>query len=337
MKRLLIITDAWIPQVNGVVRTLQSTIKNLENDFEVKVISPNDFKGFCLPGYKEIKISIPFGISKMIEDFDPHSIHIATEGPLGWASRKWCIRNKYQFTTSYHTQFPEYIRAKYFIPAFLTYPILRKFHNAAFNVMVNTNEMKKRLDSKGFTNLCIWSRGVDTELFKPEGEFHPAMKDLYGPILLNVGRVSIEKNLPEFYELNHIGTKVQVGSGPELELYKKEYKDVVFLGEMHGEELASAYRSADVFVFPSQSDTFGLVMLESMASGVPVAAYPVTGPIDVVENGGYLSHNLAYALNQCFDLTLNPIENAKKFSWKTCTKQFFNNLFIYENTNDRFN
>lgn len=337
MKRLIIISDAWEPQVNGVVRTLQATIKHLENDFEIKVISPNDFKGFNLPGYKEIKISIPFGLSKLIEKFNPHSIHIATEGPLGWAARAWCIRNNFQFTTSYHTQFPEYIQAKYFIPEKITYPILRWFHKPAFNVMVNTPQMENRLESKGFQNLVIWSRGVDTNLFTPDGpSFDDDENYTSAIVLLNVGRVSVEKNLPEFYDLKIPGTvKIQVGSGPELAQYKETYKDVIFLGELHGEELASAYRMANVFVFPSKSDTFGLVMLEAMASGVPVAAFPVTGPIDVVENnvGGILSLHLPSAVQKCIEensrLSKSAVDNAKKFSWTNCSNQFKYNLYVY--------
>lgn len=337
--RLAVITDAWFPQINGVVRTLDTTIKHLGPDYKVEVFEPSMFPNYALPGYNEIRLANPKGLAKKLELFDPQSIHIATEGPLGWAALIWCLRNDKSFTTSYHTQFPEYLHKKLRVPTWLTYSVLRFFHSYSSNIMVNTPTMRERLKTKGFKRTRIWSRGVDTSVFSSEGPKDPTMAALDGTILLNVGRVSSEKNLEAFYELtldafpNHSHRKlikVQVGDGPQLAEYKAKYPDVIFLGAKSGAELAAAYRSADVFVFPSKSDTFGLVMLESIASGVPIAAYPVVGPIDVVVEGssGYLFDELSDAVMFCLehDMSDSCTKEAKAFTWDACTRQFKDNL-----------
>ena len=328
MRKLVIVSDAWHPQINGVVRTLSTTIDHLGN-YEVKVIHPELFRNFALPKYPEIRIALPFGVAGQIKEFEPDHIHIATEGPLGWAAMIWCRLSGREFSTSYHTQFPQYLSKIYKIPEWLTFTVLRNFHSRATSVMANTPDMIRQLEAHGFKNLRLWSRGVDTNMFTPEGQKHNVISKLAGPILLNVGRVSAEKNLPEFYECAREYTIVQVGDGPMLESYKRDYPWVHFLGAMHGEELAEAYRSADLFVFPSKSDTFGLVMLEAMASGVPVAAYPVTGPIDVVLNdySGALDDDLAVAISRAFLVKPEDcIAHANTFSWSSCTDQFRKNL-----------
>jgi glycosyltransferase involved in cell wall biosynthesis len=342
MKRLVVVTDAWKPQVNGVVRTLDTTIQHLTN-YETLVIHPGLFKNFSAPGYSEIKLALPLGISRKISTFQPDHVHIATEGPLGWSAVIWCRLNNIKFSTSYHTQFPEYLKKMFGVPTAITYWILRQFHKASSGVMVNTPTMRDTLAAQGFKNLKMWSRGVDTQVFKAYGkimEFDSRPRT----VLLNVGRVSGEKNLPAFYNLAKDETFlkqmahlpeplfVQVGDGPLREAYHREYPWVKFVGALGGEELAAAYRGANLFVFPSRSDTFGLVMLEAMASGIPVAAYPVVGPIDVVDNyrSGVMSENLAKACIQALKMKTyqqeSIIAHAEKFTWESCTKQFEDNL-----------
>jgi len=334
MKKLVIVSDAWKPQVNGVVRTLETTIKHL-TDFQVEVIHPDLFRNFALPRYAEIRVALPLGVGKRIAEFNPDHIHIATEGPLGWAAMIWCRLNKRSFSTSYHTQFPQYLHKIYGVPAMLTYSVLRWFHSKATSVMVNTPSMRDELHAEGFKNLKMWSRGVDISLFTPNGPRHGQMDAMRRPIVLNVGRVSAEKNLEEFYNqftslAQQRWTIVQVGDGPKLEDYRRRWGHAVtFLGPLHGKELAQAYRTADVFAFPSKSDTFGLVMLEAMASGVPVVGYPVVGPVDVVADGisGYLGDDLETLATLAMDLNKqNVIDHAHKFTWEACTDQFRRNL-----------
>ncbi len=333
MRKLVIVSDAWEPQVNGVVRTLQTTIKHLDN-IEVEVIHPGLFRNFALPKYSEIRVALPLGVGKKIAAAKADHIHIATEGPLGWAAMLWCRWNRRDFSTSYHTQFPQYLRKIYGIPESLTYSVLRWFHSKATSVMVNSVSMMDELKSKGFKNLKMWSRGVDTQVFRPDGPTYGRIDALRGPIALNVGRVSAEKNLEAFYEEFLFSpfqkwTVVQVGDGPMLEEYKHRYPNVHFIGALHGKELAQAYRSADVFVFPSRSDTFGLVMLEAMASGVPVVGYTVTGPVDVVAQdvSGCLGPDLALQAEDALKLDRQDvIDHARTFSWRRCTDQFVKNL-----------
>ena len=298
-KRILIITDAWHPQINGVVTTLSGLSTELGNrGHVVGVIEPSQFRTMALPVYKEIRIVInPWKVAKLIKEFKPDHVHIATEGPLGVAARLYMANRKLRYTTSYHTNFPEFIKEFTGLPARWFYPAIRWFHKSAEAILVTTPSMKTHLESKGFKNLIVWNRAVDTTLFSP-AKAQPLHEDLARPIMINVGRVSPEKNLDAFLSLDLPGTKVIVGSGPELETLSKQYPEVVFVGPKKGEELAAYFASADVFVFPSLTDTFGLVMIESLASGVPVAAYPVTGPVDVItnQNIGCLDSDLSVAI-----------------------------------------
>jgi glycosyltransferase involved in cell wall biosynthesis len=283
--RIALATDAWQPQTNGVVRTLTETKRRLEAwGHEVLVLAPGDFRGIPCPTYPEIRLALSPGrsVRRRLDDFAPHSIHIATEGPVGLATRRHCLRRGLAFTTSYHTQFPRYVRLRAPIPEDLTYRYLRWFHRPAARTMVPTRAVVRELQTRGFGPLVLWGRGVDTELF------HPARRiELEGrrPILMYMGRVAVEKNLRAFLELDLAGTRYVVGDGPALPTLRREFPDAVFTGARYGEELAATVAGADVFVFPSLTDTFGLVLLEAMACGVPIAAYPVSGPVDVVQDG----------------------------------------------------
>jgi glycosyltransferase involved in cell wall biosynthesis len=322
---ILIATDAWEPQVNGVVMTLK---KIQEECDDVVFITPNDFKSFPCPFYKEIRLSIPFGIGKKIKKLNPKYIHIATEGPIGLAVRNWCIANKRNFTTSYHTKFPEFLEAMIDFPIHWTYAYMKKFHSKSSAVMVSTDSLKIDLERRGFVNLVKWTRGVDTNLFKP-----PAKKNLKGtiPMLLYVGRVSPEKNIEAFLDLDIIATKVVVGDGPELERLKQKYPCVNFMGKLSGKNLAFVYQNADVFVFPSKTDTFGLVIIEALACGTPVAAYPVTGPIDILNKKvGAMDWDLKVACEKALKLKGSDCSKFIKenYDWKKTAKMFIDNLRV---------
>lgn len=332
--KILIATDAWFPQVNGVVTTL-TKIKKLSN--EVCFITPDDFKTYSNKIYPEIRLAFPsqLQILELIEKHNPDFIHISTEGPIGMAVRKWCIRNEKRFTTSYHTKFPEFLQAFYRIPTWITYWYFRNFHNAGNGMFVATQSLAKDLKSKGFKNLISWNRGVDLSQFYPDKNFIS-----YGPkILLYVGRVSKEKNIEDFCNLNiedeETYLKVIVGDGPDLNRLQEKYKpDVLFLGKLTGEDLAAIYRAADCFVFPSKADTFGLVILEALACGVPVAAYPVTGPIDILNDKvGYMDNDLSIAVKKALLLNRNDcFEHAKRYDWKNVVNSFVENVI---NTNTK--
>jgi len=327
--RIVIVTDAWSPQVNGVVTTLKTTVATLKNMGRmVLVVEPGLFKTFPCPSYPEIRLAwFPYAkMNKLLSEFRLDAIHIATEGPLGHSARKWCLENGVPFTTAYHTQFPEYFSARLPIPAAWSYAYLRRFHSTASRTMVATQSMQNQLEAKGFSNIVRWSRGVDTKLFRPVGKDFLVLPK---PIWLYVGRVAVEKNIESFLSLNLPGTKVVVGDGPALAALTAKYPLVKFAGYQFGEALVEYVASADVFVFPSKTDTFGLVLLEAMACGVPVAAYPVTGPIDVVEQGisGMLHDDLEQAAKLA--LKLNPDycrKYALKYSWENATIQFLSNL-----------
>lgn len=301
--KLLLATDAWHPQINGVVRTLSTVTAEIRRlGHEVEVITPDDYPAVPMPMYPEIKLSIWMrGLKDRIDAYDPDCIHIATEGPIGQYVRRYCLRRGYTFTTSFHTRFPEYIRERFPVPLSWTYPLVRNFHRPAFRTLVPTRSLQEDLVKWGFTHLHVWGRGVDTELFRPERR---GPIDLTRPIMLNVGRVAPEKNLQAFLDLDLPGSKVVVGDGPLLSELRQKYPQVCFPGAKHGEELAAYYAAADVFVFPSLTDTFGLVMLESIASGVAVAAYPVTGPLDVLQPGvtGVMDEDLGRAVEQALRL-----------------------------------
>jgi glycosyltransferase involved in cell wall biosynthesis len=333
--KIVIVTDAWEPQVNGVVRTLNKTREHLiKMGNEVFMLTPQGHHTIACPSYPSIRLALFPGhkISRDLDKIKPDAIHIATEGPLGNAARRWCLKNKVKFTTSYHTQFPEYLRLRLPIPLSWSYAWLRRFHNKAVHTLVPTASQKKRLEQYGFTNVYVWGRGVDTDIFTPNT---PQTLNLTRPISINMGRVAIEKNIKAYLDLDLPGSKVVVGDGPDLESLKQRYPDVLFTGAKFGKELASWVAAADVFVFPSKTDTFGLVILEAMACGVPVAAYPVTGPKDVIKNGvtGSLNTDLGLAVSQALDLDPNYcLAYANKSSWAACTKTFFQ--LMYNNSTD---
>lgn len=337
--KLLIITDAWHPQVNGVVRTYEHLSKELiKMGHAVKVIGPSDFpRKFPMPGYKEIKLVLfPYKqLKETIETYAPTHIHISTEGPLGWAARRYCLKHRRAFSTSYHTQFPDYVakRMSKYAP-FLFKPIhalaravVRTFHAPSSAMMVATNSLEKTLKEWGFKNpMHRLTRGANLDLFKP-GE-KTKFKDLKGPVALYVGRVAIEKSIEDFLSMPWQGAKVVIGDGPSREELEKQYTDAVFLGNKMGEELAEYYRSADVFVFPSRTDTFGIVLIEALASGLPVAGYTVTGPIDIITQdflGALSNDNLAEAAQKA--LTSGGPEQRSKhvkdyYTWENAARQY---------------
>lgn len=328
--RIAIVTDAWYPQVNGVVRTLDTTQKLLKKaGHDVLIVSSSGSKTMPCPFYNEIRLSLSPNklVGRMLKFYQPDCIHISTEGPLGWAARQYCLRHGLKFTTAFHTKFPEYVRARVPIPEKWSYNFLRRFHEPSQAVMVSTLSMEKRLRENGFTNTARWGRGVDTTLFNPH-EKNKLVGE--GPHQLYVGRVAVEKNIEAFLKTNVPGTKHVVGGGPELEKLKNKYPDVHFWGPLKGRDLASFYASADVFVFPSQTDTFGLVMLEALASGTPVAAYPVEGPIDVIRNPlvGCLNNNLEQAIHGALALNGDHCRlYAEAHSWQKSVDAFLTNLY----------
>ena len=326
--RIALVTDAWEPQTNGVVSTLRQTLTELDRrGFEVLRISPEIFTTVPCPSYPEIRLAIfpAPKVAALLGQFKPDAIHIATEGPLGIAARQWCIAGKLRFTTAYHTQFPEYVRARWPIPLRVSYAYMRWFHDAATSTMVSTTEMQAQLTARGFLHLCSWGRGVDTELFRPI-ERSPGKAS---PIFTYLGRVAVEKNIEDFLGLQLPGRLRVIGDGPARVSLQQKYPAVEFTGLLKGKQLAARLADSDVLVFPSRTDTFGLVMLEAMACGVPVAAYPVPGPIDVVQNGvtGCLDDNLGTAALRALQLDR---QNCRRFalgkSWEAATNQFVANL-----------
>lgn len=325
IRRIALVTDAWAPQVNGVVTTLEHVTARLRSGgCEVDTITPQDFRTVPCPTYPSIRLAVLPGqaVAQRLRARAPDAVHIATEGPLGIAARAWCIAQGWPFTTSFHTQFPEYVRARAPIPLAWTYAWLRRFHGAATRTLVATQTVSDRLTARGFTHLTRWMRGVDTALFRPRGKQALALPR---PIALFVGRVAVEKNIEAFLALSLPGSKVVIGDGPDLPKLRARYPDVTFTGQLRGEALASHVSAGDVFVFPSRTDTFGLVMLEAMACGLPVAAYPVPGPLDVVVPGlsGVLHEDLSRAIEGA--LRLDPadcIAYASRFSWEATTEVF---------------
>jgi glycosyltransferase involved in cell wall biosynthesis len=327
--RIAIVTDAWSPQTNGVVSTLRQTTSCLEQlGHELLLVTPSLFRSIPCPTYPEIRLALfPYsGVSALISGFHPDAIHIATEGSLGFAARRYCLRHGLQFTTSYHTQFPQYLRSRFPIPTSVSYRALLWFHGAATHCMVSTQTVRNQLAERGFRNLVHWQRGVDTELFKPRPKDflqHPR------PIAAYVGRVAIEKNIDAFLRMPWTGTKLVIGDGPELPRLKSQFPEAVYAGFRFGDDLARHLAASDVMVFPSLTDTFGLVNLEAMACGVPVAAYPVAGPIDVVEDGvtGALDEDLASAALRA--LAVDPRacrDRALRCGWDLCSREFESNL-----------
>ncbi len=337
LMRILLATDAWEPQVNGVVRTLTRTIAECRAlGHEVEVVSPDQFKTIPMPTYPEIRLALNAyeAIQERFKAFEPEAIHIATEGPVGLAARRICLEWKLPFTTSYHTRFPEYISARLPVPTAVGYAFMRWFHGPSGRIMVATESFRSELEKKGFRNLSPWSRGVETELFRPrpKEEWPAEIRDLPRPLWLNVGRVAVEKNIEAFLALDLPGTKVVVGDGPSREQLQVQYPTAYFAGARFGEELACFFSAADVFVFPSLTDTFGLVILEAMASGSPVAAYPAPGPIDLIpgSNAGVCHDDLREACLEALKIDRNVVRAyAEKFSWRACTEEFIRNLQPY--------
>ncbi len=335
MTKLLIATDAWGPQINGVVRSLENIAAHAAGfGVDVRFLTPTDFWTLPLPGYREIRLALanPRRVAGFIADFNPDFIHIATEGPIGLATRRACLAGKRTFTTSYHTRFPEYVAARLPVPMRMSYAALRRFHSAAAGTMVSSPSLENVLAGHGFRNLMRWSRGVDGTLFRPRPE--NALAGLPRPIFLFVGRLAVEKNIEAFLKLDLPGSKVIVGDGPLQTRLAASYPQAHFLGSRSGEALAEIYSSADVFVFPSRTDTFGIVLLEALASGVPVAAFPVTGPLDVIGNSGtgVLSHDLREAALRALDISREHCRKyAAKFTWKESARQFFDNIRVAQN------
>lgn len=350
---ILIVSDAWEPQINGVVRTLKATAHELQKKgHKVSIITVENNNRFCfsLPFYKEIKLEF-FSrkrLQKIFDDLRPDYIHIATEGPLGWTARNLCINLNLPFTTAYHTKYPEYLAAR--TPRYLSsimckisYAVLRLFHAPSAAVMVPTESIKTELYKHGFNRLVVWPRGVDTNLFRPYGKDLSAYAFLPRPILLYVGRISSEKNLPAFLDIDCEGSKVVIGDGPALVSLRDKYPHAYFLGAMHGENLARHYAAADIFVFPSLTETFGLVLLEACAAGLRIASYPSCGPSDIFANPisnnfAALNKNLKQAIITAINLPDDPNiprQFAESFSWEVCTEKFFGMLSGYPDANEK--
>jgi glycosyltransferase involved in cell wall biosynthesis len=333
--RLLIISDAWLPQVNGVVRTLQTVAAELTAmGHVVEVIGPDRFRTLPCPTYPDIRLSLfaSHRLGRMIEASAPDALHIATEGPLGQAARRWAMKRGCAFTTAFHTRFPEYVQARIGLPTGLLYAWLRRFHGSGQGMMVATSSLRAELTARGFRYVRNWSRGVDLDLFRPESQ--PELREDWGlkrPIFAYVGRVAVEKNIGAFLDLDLPGSKVVVGGGPLLASLQRRYPQVRFTGPMHGAALARAYAGADIFVFPSLTDTFGLVILEALACGTPVAAYPVTGPKDVLAEAagliGAVDSDLRIAAMRAMDADRTACRShAERFSWRACAENFLANL-----------
>jgi glycosyltransferase involved in cell wall biosynthesis len=336
--RIAVATDAWFPQVNGVVRTLAATVAVLDRrGHEVELITPERFLTVPMPGYGQIRMALAprFSVRRMLDAYSPDIVHISTEGPIGWSARGWCLARKVPFTTAFHTRFPDYAAVRTGISAERFWPIMRRFHEPSRAVLVATRSLETELSNRGFRQTRAWSRGIDQWIFRPEGDLHPAMVDLPRPIMLNVGRVAPEKNIEAFLAEPCAGTKVVVGDGPSLSELRLRYPDVLFLGALSGEELASAYRTADCFVFPSRTDTFGLVVIEALACGTPVAAYPVAGPLDIIGADGRgadgdlptpvgaLDEDLGAAIGRALQVDRSDAAAAgARFSWDRATDQF---------------
>jgi glycosyltransferase involved in cell wall biosynthesis len=326
--RILVATDAWRPQVNGVVRTYERLAEEtLGLGAELEFITPEEFHTVPAPTYREIRLSMPgfARVRRRFNEITPDAVHIATEGPVGWMARSHCLARRIPFTTSFHTRFPEYLRPRFGIPEGWTYAAMRLFHNAGAGVMVATPSLSAELSSRGFERILPWTRGVDTTLFAPR----PVRRFGDGPVFITVGRVAVEKNIAAFLDCDLPGRKVVVGDGPQRSELAARYPDVHFTGRLTGEDLAEAYASADVFVLPSRTETFGIVQLEAMASGLPIAAYPVTGPIDIVVPGvtGILLPDLTEASRQAFHLDPSIVRaKALEFSWENATRLFLANI-----------
>jgi glycosyltransferase involved in cell wall biosynthesis len=331
--KIVIATDAWKPQLNGVVRTLD-TLGQILTGFgnDVLYITPNEFKSVPLPSYPEIRLSLMPNrkVAKMINEFQPDAIHIATEGPIGRAARRFCKRRGHPFTTSFHTRFAEYANERWKAPVSWGYAVLKDFHKDGDTMMVATPGLIEELRERGFSKMKLWTRGVDLEQFVPGDR---SFLDQYErPIFLYVGRLAVEKSIEDLIELDLSGTKLIVGEGPQREELEDKYKDAVFVGPKYGDELTRYYQGADVFVFPSRTDTFGLVNVEALACGVPVAAYPVRGPLEILDGApdgcGAMNEDLRKACMDAWERRDPQAcrQWAENFSWEAATRQFIANL-----------
>lgn len=329
--RIAIATDAWAPQVNGVVRTLQAVTAELgAMGHEVCVIAPDQFLTLPCPSYPEIRLALTThaGVGRRLAEFGAEAIHIATEGPIGLAARRHCLSRRLAFTTAYHTQFPDYVAERTGMPADWFWRYIRWFHGPSAVVLASTPSVEAILEARGVGPVRRWGRGVDLALFRADRPAHPAFAGLPRPIQLYVGRVAVEKNIGAFLACDTPGTKVIVGDGPARAALSRSCPEVRFLGALHGEELAAAYAGADVFVFPSRTDTFGLVMIEALACGTPVAAYPVTGPIDILDPScGAMDDDLAMAIDRAAgcDRAAAAAYGAT-FGWRKSAEQFLGAL-----------
>ena len=336
MTSILIVTDTWLPEVNGVVRSLEHTARTLrEMGIRVEVLSPENFRTMPCPTYPDVRLSLTLRgtVKRRMAEYGCEHLHIATEGPLGLLAGSVARRTGMPFTTSYHTRFPEYVQARWRVPVGWLYAWFRRFHNFGSGCMVATETLKQDLHGRGFRNLMHWSRGVQADLFHPSNESAiPA--ELPRPIFINVGRVAVEKNLNAFLDLDLPGTKVVVGNGPQLADLRRDYPDVHFTGGKYGKDLARLYAGADVFVFPSLTDTFGLVLLEALACGVPVAAYPVMGPQDVIGDSGtgVLSQDLRRAALEALKISGDRCRAwALRYNWEASARQFLENVVSAQN------
>ncbi len=335
--RIALATDAWAPQVNGVVRTLTTTVARLRaRGHDVATITPDLFRTVACPSYPEIRLAIGCGaaVARRLDALDADAVHIATEGPIGWAARRWCRRAGRPFTTSFHTRFPDYVAMRTGLPAAWFWPVLRRFHGPATRIFVATPSLAAELAARGLPQTHGWSRGVDLELFAPDTAPLAAIAALPRPLQLYVGRVAVEKNLAAFLDTDVAGSKIVVGDGPAQADLRARYPEACFLGALHGRDLAAAYAAADVFVFPSHTDTFGLVNIEALASGVPVAAFPTRGPIDIIgpdgcgtfgghERIGALDDDLSSAIATALTGSRAACAaEGRRYSWDRCTDQF---------------
>ncbi len=332
--RILIVTDAWTPQVNGVVRTLRSVRAELEAaGHAVRILSPDQYGSLPCPTYPEIRLAVARSrtIGREIDAFQPDAIHLATEGPLCLAARRWCLRNAIPFTTAYHTHFPDYVAQRTGIPAAWIWRYIRWFHGPAQAVLVSTRSVREQLRAHGIAQVRSWGRGVDLSNFSSDAPPPALFADLPGPIQLYVGRIAVEKNIEAFLSSGHPGSKVIVGDGPARAALERAYPQAHFMGPLTGRALAGAYAGADVFVFPSRTDTFGLVMIEALACGTPVAAYPVTGPVDIVTpETGALAETLEEAIGRALACDREQCAAyGRGFTWEASARQFLEGLYPF--------
>ena len=339
--KIVIASDAWHPQVNGVVRSLSMTVEQIRHlGHKVDVIEPGAFWTVPCPTYPEIRLALGCtrALARMLGEIQPDRIHISTEGPIGWAARSWCLTNKRHFTTAFHTRFPDYVSIRAGIPQEWVWKVMRRFHGAAERTFTATATLAEELHAHGISRTHHWPRGVDLGQFNPSVPPHPAFEGLPRPIMLNVGRVAVEKNIEAFLCARVPGSKVVVGGGPALERLKSQYPSVLFLGPREGAELAACYAAADVFVFPSRTDTFGLVNIEALACGLPVAAFPVAGPMDILgpeAKGMHGGSRPIGALDLDLDAAIagalrasrkSAAAEAQHYSWEACTQHFLEGL-----------